>query len=274
MWVDGKEIKGEIIEAAKAREVYTSIVRRTQDPGLLEYLGNNLAPAARPSRSRPTATRKSASASTAWRPTRTASVEYVYPLKTDGKAAATLEEFSITATIKSQHGVANVYSPTHAITLKRTNDKEVTVNFDKNQELLDKDFQLFYSTGDKDVGLTALTHRPISTARRLLHHAHHAQGGDPVGVSGAARHGAGARHLRQYARRQDGAGPQGHEVLSGEPRSQGPLRLHQLRHHGQPVSRTSLLDATSEQIDRGQEVGAKAGGHRRHRHQRRPGRRP
>src|SRR5262249_26305394 len=28
--------------------------------------------------------------------------------------------------------------------------------------LLDKDFQLFYAISDKDVGLTALTHRPIS----------------------------------------------------------------------------------------------------------------
>src|SRR5919198_4083797 len=42
MWVDGKETKGELVEAAKAREIYTAIVRRTQDPGLLEYLGNNL----------------------------------------------------------------------------------------------------------------------------------------------------------------------------------------------------------------------------------------
>ena len=30
------------LEAAKARQIYTSIVRRTQDPGLLEYLGNDL----------------------------------------------------------------------------------------------------------------------------------------------------------------------------------------------------------------------------------------
>ncbi len=45
-------------------------------------------------------------------------VEYVYPLKTDGKATRTLEEFSITATIKSEHHVTNVYSPTHAISLK------------------------------------------------------------------------------------------------------------------------------------------------------------
>jgi Ca-activated chloride channel family protein len=89
-------------------------------------------------------------------------VEYVYPLKTDGKATATLESFGIEATIKSQHAVQNVYSPTHAITLRRRGDKEVSVSFERNQGLLDKDFQLFYQVGDKDVGLTALSHRPVA----------------------------------------------------------------------------------------------------------------
>src|SRR2546423_740927 len=36
--VAGKEVKGELVEAKKAREIYTNIVRRTQDPGLLEHL--------------------------------------------------------------------------------------------------------------------------------------------------------------------------------------------------------------------------------------------
>src|SRR4029077_2157845 len=83
----------------------------------------------------------------------------------DGKATATLEEFAITAVLKSQHGVSNVYSPTHAISLQRQSDHEVSVSFDRNQGLLDKDFQLFYSTSDKDVGLTALTHRPLSAEK-------------------------------------------------------------------------------------------------------------
>src|SRR5439155_12866922 len=42
MWVDGKEVPGELVEAKKAREIYTAIIQRTQDPGLLEYLGNDL----------------------------------------------------------------------------------------------------------------------------------------------------------------------------------------------------------------------------------------
>jgi Ca-activated chloride channel family protein len=161
MFVDGKEVKGELVEAKKAREIYTSIVRRTQDPGLLEYVDNNLLqmkvfPIPAHGDQKVTLSYTSIADKNA------DLVEYVYPLKTDGKATATLESFSIEATIKSQHAVQNVYSPTHAITLKRKNDKELTVNFDRNQGLLDKDFQLFYQLGDKDVGLTALTHRPIS----------------------------------------------------------------------------------------------------------------
>ena len=42
MWIDGKETNGELLDGKKAADVYTSIVRRTQDPALLEYLGNGL----------------------------------------------------------------------------------------------------------------------------------------------------------------------------------------------------------------------------------------
>ncbi len=162
MTVNGHDVKGELVEADKARQIYTSIVRRTQDPGLLEYIGSDLLqmkvfPIAPHSDQKVTLNYTSVSGRTG------DLVEYVYPLKTDGKATATLETFSIEATIKSQHAVQNVYSPTHAISLKRQTDKQVTVVFERSQGLLDKDFQLFYQLGDKDVGLTALTHRPVAS---------------------------------------------------------------------------------------------------------------
>jgi Ca-activated chloride channel family protein len=163
MWVDGKEMAGELVEAAKARQIYTSIVQRTRDPGLLEYVGHNLLQLKVfpiPARG----DQKVALSFSAVAPKEGNLVEYVYPLKTDGKATRTLEDFGIKATIKSQHAVTNVYSPTHAITLKRLSDKEVEVNFDKNQGLLDRDFLMFYATGEKDVGLTAVTHRPVATS--------------------------------------------------------------------------------------------------------------
>jgi Ca-activated chloride channel family protein len=164
MWVNGKEISGELVEADKARQIYESIVRRVQDPGLLEYMGNDLFklrvfPIPANGEQRVTLQYKSIAGKEA------KLVEYIYPLKTDGKATATLDEFSITATIKSQHNVTNVYSPTHALRIDRVSDREVKVAFEKQQGLLDKDFQLFYGTGDKDVGLTVLTHRPIAAEK-------------------------------------------------------------------------------------------------------------
>lgn len=161
MLVNGKEVAGEMVEAAEARQIYTAIVRQTQDPGLLEYMGNNLL-RMRVFPIEPRSDQKVTLSYTSVAPRDADLVEYVYPLKTDGKATRTLEDFSVKATIKSQHPVQNVYSPTHAINLTRSGDREVSIAFERNQALLDKDFQLFYSLGDKDIGLTTLTHRPLS----------------------------------------------------------------------------------------------------------------
>ncbi|MBN9118697.1 MAG: VWA domain-containing protein [Planctomycetes bacterium] len=161
MWVDGKEMGGELLDAKHAHKVYTDIVRRTQDPGLLEYLGNSLMrlsvfPVPPKGDQKIKISYKFVAGKDG------SVVEYVYPLKTDGKATRTLEEFSVNLTIKSRHAVQNVYSPTHAITTVRKSDKEVNVTFERNQALLDKDFQIFYGFGDKDIGLTPLVYKPIA----------------------------------------------------------------------------------------------------------------
>jgi len=161
MWVNGVEMPGEIVEADKARKIYTDIVNRSKDPGLLEYMNNSLIKV----RVFPVPAKgdqRIALSYTSVANSDNGLIEYMYPMKTDGKAAQTLEKFSIGVTIKSQHSLTNIYSPSHAITIVRPNDKEATIGFEKNEAILDKDFQLFYQAGNKDVGLTALTHRPIA----------------------------------------------------------------------------------------------------------------
>lgn len=162
MWVGDTETTGELLDAKKANSVYTEIVRRTQDPGILEYMGNNLM-RLRVFPILPNKDQKVKISFTSIAPQDNGVVEYIYPLKTDGKGTKTLEEFSIKAHIKSQHPVQNVYSPTHAIALVRNGDKEVTMTFERNQAMLDKDFQLFYSVGNKEIGITPLVHRPLSS---------------------------------------------------------------------------------------------------------------
>lgn len=162
MIVDGKEVGGEMVEASKARQIYTDIVRRTQDPGLLEYLGNNLMRL----RVFPIAPRSDQRVTLRYTSIATQDhglVEYVYPLKTDGKATATLQDFSIKLNIKSQQSLLNVYSPTHAISTKRAGERALEVTFERDQAVLDKDFQIFYSVGSSEIDLTPLIYKPLST---------------------------------------------------------------------------------------------------------------
>jgi Ca-activated chloride channel homolog len=166
MWIDGKETNGELLDSKKAAEVYTGIVRRTQDPALLEYLGNGLM------RMRvypvpPTKGDKYGDVKVKLSYTAVAAkdgnaVEFVYPLKTDGKGTRLLEEFSVKLSIKSSTPIQSVYSPTHAIEVKRVSDKHTEVEFSKNQATLDKDFQLFYGTSTSEIGVTPVLYRPVS----------------------------------------------------------------------------------------------------------------
>lgn len=161
MWIDGKETNGELLPAKDAEKVYTDIVRRIQDPGLLEYLGNGMMRM----KVFPIPPRGDQKVKISFRsvaPRDGAVVEYTYPLRTDGRATATLEDFSVRVSIKSQQAIQNVYSPTHSVAVIRKSDKEVSVEFAKEQGVLDRDFQLFYGTGGGDVGVTPLMYKPIT----------------------------------------------------------------------------------------------------------------
>lgn len=167
MWVNGKETTGELLDASQARQIYNDIVRRTKDPGLLEYVENNVFRL----RVFPVAPRSDQKVSLTYSSVLTRDngiVEYVYPLKAGSGQGHTLEEFSIEATIKSSDPIQNVYSPTHAITTSHHGDREVVVRFDRSQGLLDKDFQLFYACSPKDVSFTTLTFRPISGEKGFM----------------------------------------------------------------------------------------------------------
>ncbi|MBN9521910.1 VWA domain-containing protein [bacterium] len=161
MWIDGKETNGELLPAKEADKIYTDIVRRIQDPGLLEYMGNGLMRM----KVFPIPPRGDQRVKISFRsvaPRDGAVVEYTYPLRTDGRATATLEEFSVKVSLKSQLAIQNVYSPTHGVTVIRRSDKEVDVEFAKEQGILDRDFQLFYGTGGGDVGVTPLLYKPVT----------------------------------------------------------------------------------------------------------------
>lgn len=159
MMVNGQRQEGQVLEAAEARGIYEGIVARLRDPGLVEYIGGNLFRA----RVFPIPARGDQQVEIRFTQTveyQSSTLHYRYPLRTPGPQASTMEDFTLSATIASRTPIRGVYSPTHRIDTTRRGERSVRVGFEEGRAALDRDFDLFYTVADGDVGLSMLTHRP------------------------------------------------------------------------------------------------------------------
>jgi Ca-activated chloride channel homolog len=158
LWMDGKRVSGEVLEKEKAREIYQGIVSRMKDPGLLEYIGNDLFQA----RIFPipaNGTQKVEISFTTILPREGGVSQYTYPLKTGGKSATTLADFTMTVKIESKTPIKSVYSPSHTVYVNKKDDTHATVGFEFDKATLEKDFQLYYSLSKDEVGVDLLTYK-------------------------------------------------------------------------------------------------------------------
>ncbi|MCB9477869.1 MAG: VWA domain-containing protein [Deltaproteobacteria bacterium] len=159
LWMNGKKVSGEVLDAGKAKRIYTDIVRRMKDPGLLEYLGNDLFRASVfPIPANGTQKVQIVYAHVA--PYESGLVKYIYPLKTRGKANTTLKDFSMEVRLRGTRPIKSVYSPSHGIEVVRKSDREVVVGLEQSAVKLDRDFALYYDMSDDEVALSVLTYRP------------------------------------------------------------------------------------------------------------------
>ena len=158
MWMNGKRVSGEVVEKGKAAQVYRTIVARMRDPGLLEYLGNNLFRAnVYPVPKKGTVKIQIEYSQVV--PMESGLARYTFPLRTGEKASRTLEDFSVTVRLASKVALKSVYSPTHRVGIKRKDDHHAVVGMEVDAAVLDQDFSLYYSVSKKDFGLNLLTHR-------------------------------------------------------------------------------------------------------------------
>lgn len=158
MWMDGKRVSGEMVEKDKAAQVYQSIVARLRDPGLLEYLGNDLLRASVYPVPRKGTVKIQIEYSQVVR-MESGLARYSFPLKTGDKASRVLEDFSVTVRLSSNVPLKSVYSPTHQVGINRRDDHHATIGMEVDKALLDRDFDLYYSVSRQDFGLNLITHR-------------------------------------------------------------------------------------------------------------------
>src|SRR5688572_20102207 len=121
IWEGDRKLVGEVRSREEARRIYDEIVRRQRDPGLLEYAGKDLFQASIfpiPARS----DKKLELTYTQVLKAESGTVSYRYPLGT-GRQVAPVGSVSGRIELEGKEPLRNVYSPTHAIDVKRNGDR-------------------------------------------------------------------------------------------------------------------------------------------------------
>jgi Ca-activated chloride channel family protein len=161
MWMNGKKVKGELLDKNKARQIYQDIVRRMKDPALLEYLDRNMFKA----HIYPIPARGEQKIELEYHqqlPVSGGIVEYRYPLRAEKFNKKTVDSFSIEVRIQSKEGIKSVYCPTHNMDIDKKDDHRAVASFEKRNLNPNRDIQLFYSLDDEEFGLSLLTYKPDS----------------------------------------------------------------------------------------------------------------
>src|SRR5688572_2402845 len=121
IWDGDRRLVGEVRSREEARRIYDEIVRRQRDPGLLEYAGKNLFQASIypiPPRS----DKKLEITYSQVLRAESGTVAYSYPLGT-GRQITQIGSVAGRIELESKEPLRNIYSPTHAIEVKRNGDR-------------------------------------------------------------------------------------------------------------------------------------------------------
>ncbi len=158
LWVDGEPVEAKVLERDEARRAYEQIVREIRDPALLEYADRGAVqasifpiPAGR--------TRRVELEYTQVLPAEGGLIRYTYPLNTEKFSAQPLEEVSVSVSVDSADPVRAVYSPTHDVDILREGDHRFRVGYEAADVTPDRDFELYYSVSEEEIGLNLLTYR-------------------------------------------------------------------------------------------------------------------
>ncbi len=157
LYMNGKRVSGELLDKDKARQIYEDIVRRMKDPGLLEYAGRNMFKA----RVYPVPKHGETRIEIVYQQTLNYDAgvyKYVYPLNTEKFSPKPLEEVTISAKVTSKVAIKSIYSPSHEVDTK-LDRFTASCGFEAKNVRPDKDFVMYYTVSEKEMGLNLLTYR-------------------------------------------------------------------------------------------------------------------
>lgn len=159
MWVEGEKFEGKLLTKEEARAIYESYVRRQRDPALLEYVGRGAFQAS----IFPIPPGEERRIELTYSEVLTLDeglVRYRYPLDTERFSHRPIEDVSISIDITSKEALKAIYSPSHAVAVDRQGDYRARVGYEESDVLPDRDFELYFSVAEEEIGLNLLSYKP------------------------------------------------------------------------------------------------------------------
>ncbi len=157
MFINGKETEGELLDADKARKIYEDIVRKMQDPALLEYYNNALF-RVRIFPIQPRSEQRVKLTYTQTLSKENGTIEYIFPFKHQSSQAKTIGQASFKIDIEANENIKTLFCPTHEVEIIRNGATAATVGFEgKNIQSL-SDFKLYYNTDNSKIGASLLSY--------------------------------------------------------------------------------------------------------------------
>ena len=159
LMVDGKELTGKLMAADKAKEVYQGYVRRFEDPALLEWVGKGMfkssvfpVPAG--------AERKVIFTYSQLLNRELRLVDYQFPLATAKYTNGPVGKVDVRVAIESTQEIKSVYSPTFDAEVKRTDENNAVVTFEKENFTPSANFKIYFDSVAGKLGASLLSWWP------------------------------------------------------------------------------------------------------------------
>ncbi|MHC5040513.1 MAG: VIT domain-containing protein, partial [Planctomycetota bacterium] len=154
MWIGGELVEADVVEKQRAREIFETILRERRDPALLEWAGGNIFkarvfPIVREKRIRITYTQVLPKVRNEYR--------YHYGLQSDMLRLTPLKQLVIDVRLHSAEPIESVRCPSHPMRIRMT-DHSARAEFDAEEYVPKRDFELRVRTKATEKGVTLLSH--------------------------------------------------------------------------------------------------------------------
>jgi len=160
MTVNGKLVRGELLEKDRARQIYEGVLRRSKDPGLLEHVGANVF-RVRVFPILPNSEQKVELTYVERVNYDGGACRYVYPLRVPGSKGGTrTDRFEFRWRLASLVPLREISSPTHPVNVARRDEHVGEVVYDGKQVDLSKDLEITYWLARPANGMDLAAHRP------------------------------------------------------------------------------------------------------------------